>query len=54
MRFLEEEALWGVNRGSTFGAQGEGHIRFNLASPKHEIQAALLRLQKAAQARGLA
>ena len=54
MQFLEEQALWGVNRGSTFGAPGEGHIRFNLASPRHEIRMALLRLQHAAQARGLA
>ena len=51
--FLVEKALFAVNRGSTFGRQGSGFVRFNLASPEAEVRAGLERLKTAAQAAGL-
>lgn len=51
-RFLEEEALLYLSHGTPFGAPG--FERLNLACPRSVLSAALERLLRAAQARGLA
>ena len=51
-RFLEEEALLYLSHGAPFGAPG--FERVNLACPRPVLAAALERLLRAAQARGLA
>lgn len=45
MKKLESAQVF-VNDGSTFGGDGEGHIRFNLACPTRCIEEAMDRLQK--------
>lgn len=51
-RFLEDEALLYLSHGTPFGAPG--FERLNLACPRSVLSAALERLLRAAQARGLA
>lgn len=50
-RFFIEEARLGLNRGSTFGPGGEGHMRMNLACPRDTLKEALDRLEKAVRGR---
>jgi cystathionine beta-lyase len=47
MTRLRDRARIGVNAGPTFGAGGEGRARFNLATPRARIEAALERLADA-------
>ena len=44
METLEQAQIY-VNDGATFGAGGQGHIRFNLACPASAIEAAMDRLE---------
>jgi len=45
--FLIREAKLGLNRGSTFGENGKGFMRFNLACPRSTLEKALGQLHKA-------
>ncbi|SDC46812.1 cystathione beta-lyase [Pelagirhabdus alkalitolerans] len=40
-RFMEKEAKVGLNNGTTFGDEGEGFMRLNIASPTHFIKEGL-------------
>ncbi|MCK4712140.1 MAG: aminotransferase, partial [Marinosulfonomonas sp.] len=44
---VEKTAKIAVNHGETFGAGGEGFLRFNLATPRAVVQEAVERLQAA-------
>ena len=44
---VEREAKIAANHGPTFGAGGEGWLRFNLATPRARIEEAVLRLTRA-------
>ncbi|MBE2278209.1 MAG: aminotransferase class I/II-fold pyridoxal phosphate-dependent enzyme, partial [Rhodobacteraceae bacterium] len=44
---VEKQAMIATNHGETFGAGGEGFLRFNLAAPRVQVAEALDRLQKA-------
>jgi len=46
-RFLREEAGWAVTRGVSFGAQGAGFARLNIACPRARLDRALDRLAQA-------
>lgn len=46
-RRIEREAGIAVNHGETFGQGGEGFMRFNIATPRARVQAAVDRLQRA-------
>jgi cystathionine beta-lyase len=46
-RFFVQRAGLGLNRGSTFGPGGEGHMRMNLACPRATLIEALDRLEGA-------
>ena len=46
-RRIEREAKIAVNYGPTFGAGGEGFMRFNIATPRARISDAVSRLQEA-------
>lgn len=48
-RFMAQEAGLGLNDGQTFGSQGRGFMRMNLASPRSIISEALQRLLEARQ-----
>lgn len=52
-RFVRDDAMLFLDEGTMFGAGGEGFMRFNLALPRHALQAALDRLLAAAKARGI-
>ncbi len=45
--FLRGEAKWAVTRGETFGLEGAGFARLNIACRRAELEAALRRLEKA-------
>ncbi|MCY4327340.1 MAG: aminotransferase, partial [Rhodobacteraceae bacterium] len=45
-RRIEQDAQIAVNRGVTFGAGGEDFHRFNLATPRSVLTAALDRLER--------
>ncbi len=51
-RFFVERARLGLNRGSTFGPGGEGHMRMNLACPRSTLGEALDRLEAAVKGSG--
>lgn len=44
---VEQSARIAANHGETFGRGGEGFLRFNLATPRSRIEAAVARLQAA-------
>ncbi|SIO52088.1 cystathione beta-lyase [Rhodovulum sp. ES.010] len=46
-RRVERDAKIAVNHGSTFGAGGEGFLRFNIATPRARVAEAVERLQEA-------
>lgn len=46
-KFLHEKALLFLNEGQTFGTQGSGFARINLAAPTYVIESAVGRLKKA-------
>lgn len=51
--FFVHRARLGLNRGSTFGPGGEGHMRMNLACPRQTLATAIKRLEGAvAELRG--
>jgi cystathionine beta-lyase len=45
--FLMQKAKVGINRGITFGRQGEGFARLNFAVPRSRLLEALTRIEKA-------
>lgn len=45
--FMVNEAKLGLNEGTTFGDEGEGFMRMNIACPKTTLQEGLRRLEKA-------
>ncbi len=45
--FLREEAGWAVTRGQSFGREGEGFARLNIACPRARLEDALQRLSNA-------
>ncbi len=45
--FLREEAGWAITRGQSFGAEGEGFARLNIACPRTRLDAALRQLSNA-------
>lgn len=49
-RFLVHEAKLGLNKGSTFGDEGEGFMRMNVACTRATVQEALSRLHNALEA----
>ena len=49
--FLYDEACFIVNKGSTFGKNGEGFMRINLALPTDQLKIALKRLYDAYEKR---
>lgn len=51
--FLNNEALWDVKEGSSYGEAGRGFCRIAIGTPRAGLQAALERLAAAAHARGL-
>lgn len=53
-RFLLEEALLDLDRGSLFGEEGSGFTRMNLATPRSKLVQSLDRLLAAAIRRGFA
>ena len=44
---VEQDARIAANHGPTFGTGGEGFLRFNLATPRARVEAAVARLQEA-------
>ncbi len=46
--FLRQKAGWAVTRGQSFGAEGEGFARLNIACPRARLETALRQLSKAA------
>ncbi|MGH1457607.1 MAG: MalY/PatB family protein [Paracoccaceae bacterium] len=46
-RRVEKDARIAANHGPTFGAGGEGHMRFNLATPRVLVEQAVARLTQA-------
>ncbi|GAA6188981.1 MalY/PatB family protein [Litorivita sp. NS0012-18] len=46
-RRVEKDARIAANHGPTFGAGGEGHMRFNLATPRVLVEQAVARLAQA-------
>ncbi len=46
-QFFREKAKWIVNSGESFGPEGAGFIRVNIACPKARLEKALGRLQQA-------
>jgi cysteine-S-conjugate beta-lyase len=46
-RRIERDAGIAVNHGETFGQGGEGFMRFNIATPRARVQAAVERLNRA-------
>ena len=44
---VEKDAKIAVNHGPTFGKGGEGFMRFNIATPRAQVQEACARLQDA-------
>lgn len=45
--FLRQSAGWAVTRGQSFGPEGEGFARLNIACPRARLKAAMQRLSKA-------
>ncbi|MBQ7613036.1 MAG: pyridoxal phosphate-dependent aminotransferase [Spirochaetaceae bacterium] len=45
--FLQKKALLFLSEGHTFGKEGQGFARLNLAAPRHVIESAILRLKSA-------
>lgn len=45
--FLRQQAGWAVTRGQSFGLEGEGFARLNIACPRARLKNALQRLSKA-------
>lgn len=45
--FLRQQAGWAVTRGQSFGDEGHGFARLNIACPRARLQTALRRLSKA-------
>ncbi len=45
--FLRQQAGWAVTRGQSFGVQGRGFARLNIACPRARLETALQRLSKA-------
>ena len=45
--FLRTEAKWAVTRGHSFGTQGDGFARLNIACTRARLDAALRQLEKA-------
>lgn len=45
--FLRQRAGWAVTRGQSFGVEGEGFTRLNIACPRTRLEAALQRLDQA-------
>jgi cysteine-S-conjugate beta-lyase len=50
-RFFIQQALLGLNPGTSFGDGGQGHMRLNLAAPQAQILQALNQLRQAVQHR---
>ncbi|WP_281823404.1 MalY/PatB family protein [Jannaschia rubra] len=46
-RRVEQDARIAANHGTTFGKGGESFLRFNLATPRSNVEAAVERMQKA-------
>jgi cystathionine beta-lyase len=46
-RRVQEDARIAANHGPTFGKGGEDFLRFNIATPRRNVEAAVERLQKA-------
>lgn len=44
-----QKAKVGLNSGKTFGFQGEGYVRINLATQRSVLLEALVRIEKAIQ-----
>ena len=44
---VEQGAGIAANHGASFGTGGESYLRFNLATPRANVEAAVARLQKA-------
>lgn len=44
--FLRQQAGWAVTRGQSFGVQGEGFARLNIACPRAHLKTALQQLSK--------
>lgn len=45
--FLRQKAGWAITRGQSFGPEGEGFARLNIACPRARLNTALQRLSKA-------
>lgn len=50
-RFLIEEARVGLNDGTTFGPEGTGFMRLNVACPRSILEEALVRIENAVKVR---
>ena len=50
--FFVGEAGVGMNPGTVFGSNGSGHMRLNIASPRHVLAGALQRIKLALEKRG--
>lgn len=48
--FLRQKVGWAVTRGQSFGAEGQGFARLNIACPRARLNAALQQLSKAVMA----
>ena len=47
VKFFEEKAKLGLNNGATFGPEGAGHMRINIATTRANMEEAMLRLTAA-------
>ena len=47
VKFFEEKAKLGLNNGATFGPEGEGHMRINIATSRANMEEAMRRLSAA-------